>query len=692
MGSPLKFVDYFRNEVTLGDNQNLYFGDAPDISMKFVDGTGLTIVGLNTAENLILGSASYAMNLTVFGTLTFGASDEGMDVKFWGDTAGSYWEWDADNDTVNLVNGKLVIASTWIADTVGRPLGVELTLSVMGGNYVNAIKGYVDASSGGTIGLLSAVNCEIKMPTAACAGAFYPLEIEWVGQTSTAFGRPGTGSSSGFIYMAASGTVTDFDSDGMLMTINGLSSGGSNLFSTGTLRISISDTLYYLPLSTVAATFTTNYLIHSTLVTDASAVGTAAVVIEGGLGVAKKLHVGDDIVATTSTGADVNVNGIFELLTVSGNCTGSVCGLRVKAQCDGTARTIGNFYGANVDARLGANASDALSGIMAGLQVAVSTGLSTTGSLWVYGINIDLSEAGGARATAIKAFIDFQDYDYDGSFPCQHLFDVGGSASRCSTGTSGDIEYNTTLHILVNTADRYIPLSTVEGTYTTAFPIATTYASGIGFSSVFTADTSGYSGVRNVSSFSLTAAGVHKGIQSDVTYNVTGRATSIGVAGKVILGGSADFTGGAGYMWGVQGQMHFTDGCTINNEGSVWAGGRFVLTEDSGAGGWTHTDGHLCVVLIDSLLESSVTLSTGQKSLLRIGNWGQQSNFCTFDSTFHVYGRHTDHLFYFFDCDAADSFITAETSDPSGEQTHKIKVYLNNGSLTRYIMLYTDPS
>jgi len=140
-----------------------------------------------------------------------------------------------------------------------------------------------------------------------------------------------------------------------------------------------------------------------------------------------------------------------------------------------SARTIGNFYGANIDARL-VHANDALSGIMAGLQVAVSLGECTTGSLWVYGVNIDLSEAGGARATDIKAFINFQDYDYAGTYRCANLFDVGGSASRASTGTSGDLVYNETLKILVNTADRYIPLSTVEGTYTSAYPVSLSYA------------------------------------------------------------------------------------------------------------------------------------------------------------------------------------------------------------------------
>jgi len=167
--------------------------------------------------------------------------------------------------TMTHSTDKLTVASTWTAAAVGRPFGVNLTLNVTGGNYVNALKGYVECGTGGgTIGLLSAVNCEIKMPNAACAGAFYPLEVEWVGQASTAFGLPGTGSQSGFIYMAASGTVTDFDSDGVLMAINGLTTGSTKLFSTGTLRISIADTLYYLPLSTVNATFTTAYPIATT--------------------------------------------------------------------------------------------------------------------------------------------------------------------------------------------------------------------------------------------------------------------------------------------------------------------------------------------------------------------------------------------------------------------------------------------
>ena len=136
--------------------------------------------------------------------------------------------------------------------------------------------------------------------------------------------------------------------------------------------------------------------------------------------------------ANKSTGATVNVNGIYEILTVTGDCSGTVCGIRARATVDGTARTIENFFGGNFDARL-QNAGDRITGIMAGLQVATSLGLMDVGAPWAYGINIDLTESGGARASNFKAFIDFQDYDFDGSYFCKSLFDIGGGGNRAAT-------------------------------------------------------------------------------------------------------------------------------------------------------------------------------------------------------------------------------------------------------------------
>jgi len=182
-----------------------------------------------------------------------------------------------------------------------------------------------------------------------------------------------------------------------------------------------------------------------------------------------------------------------------------------------------------------------------------------------------------------------------------------------------------------------------------------------------------------------------KAMRCDLTYKpaTSGCAVPIAIAGKIILDGN--FTGGAGYCWGIQAQMHFADGCIINDEGACFVALRAVLTEDS-KDGWTSTDGWLAALRVESLLQTNVTTASNPKALQQIGNWGGSSNFCTFDGVFMVYGRYCENLFWFYDCDADDSFITAETSDPVGEWTHKIKVHLNNGNLTRYIMLCTDPT
>lgn len=223
----------------------LYLGEAG----KVEDTTGTTyrqVVGRLLARDRIM--------------LDLNENQMGSDMYF---ASGAIIDFDSADITMTHSAGKITVASTWAtAGRTGRPFGVELTLTGNSGNYVNALKGYVDASAGGTTGLLSAVNCEIKMPTAACAGAFYPLEVEWVGQTSTSFGAPGTGSQSGFIYIAASGTVTDLDDDGVFMSLNGLTAEASHLLSLDmhTLRCTIDNGTYtkYLVMSIAE-----NYISHS---------------------------------------------------------------------------------------------------------------------------------------------------------------------------------------------------------------------------------------------------------------------------------------------------------------------------------------------------------------------------------------------------------------------------------------------
>ena len=119
--------------------------------------------------------------------------------------------------------GDLGFFETWVTpgDT-GRPLESKLITDVLLGGWANGLKGYVDCNdTGGSVGLLSGVNGEIRLPDGAGRGAYYSLEGEMVFQTSSTI-TP-WGSDAGFIYLGASGAgIADFDSDGKFMLITGL--------------------------------------------------------------------------------------------------------------------------------------------------------------------------------------------------------------------------------------------------------------------------------------------------------------------------------------------------------------------------------------------------------------------------------------------------------------------------------------
>lgn len=124
--------------------------------------------------------------------------------------------------------------------------------------------------------------------------------------------------------------------------------------------------------------------------------------------------------------------------------------------------------------------------------------------------------------------------------------------------------------------------------------------------------------------FTLATVGVHKAIQGTVTYTpaTSGYATSIGLAGKVALAGN--FTGGTGYMWGVQGQLDLGTSRTINNASSVLAGIRGIISGTTPV--LTDAD-EICAVYADNLCATDMEgLASGQSSLFRGHNAGGKMN------------------------------------------------------------------
>ena len=130
--------------------------------------------------------------------------------------------------------GDLGYFEVWeTAGETGRPFESRLITDVLLGNYANGLKGYVDCNdTGGSIGLLSGVNGEIRLPNAAGRGAYFGLESEVVLQEDSRI-TP-FGSTAGFLYLGASGHadgLADFNADGVFMTIVGLTPAATHLLS-----------------------------------------------------------------------------------------------------------------------------------------------------------------------------------------------------------------------------------------------------------------------------------------------------------------------------------------------------------------------------------------------------------------------------------------------------------------------------
>lgn len=91
----------------------------------------------------------------------------------------------------------------------------------------------------------------------------------------------------------------------------------------------------------------------------------------------------------------------------------------------------------------------------------------------------------------------------------------------------------------------------------------------------------GFIDSRRIKGFRFVAtSGAGKGIDNEVIYDpvTSGHGTPIGLAGKATLATGKEFSGGVGYMWGVQGQLHFEDGATLDEATSIFSALRGVIT------------------------------------------------------------------------------------------------------------------
>ena len=98
-----------------------------------IDGTTIGHTSDGDLMTLVSGG------LTLAGTLTVGANTAGHDVKLFGNTSGSYLEWDESEDRLHLVGGAYVNQPVPATGTTTEDATVTLDLSL--GNYFNVLLG-----------------------------------------------------------------------------------------------------------------------------------------------------------------------------------------------------------------------------------------------------------------------------------------------------------------------------------------------------------------------------------------------------------------------------------------------------------------------------------------------------------------------------------------------------------------------
>ncbi len=172
-------------------------------------------------------------------------------------------------------------------------------------------------------------------------------------------------------------------------------------------------------------------------------------------------------------------------------------------------------------------------------------------------------------------------------------------------------------------------------------------------------------------------SGAFKAVVSELSYEPVqgGYGTPIAVVGKVSLGEGAEFTGSQGAMYGVQGQLNFMDGATVNDATSIFAALRGVITSE-GTPVFT-TASVIAGLYIDNLCAVDITGGQFGSALAALTNHGS-----AIDHAIFIYGERVGaEITNLFSIQGDTDFITA-TAHAAGAEA-KIKMLW--GSTVYYI-------
>ena len=370
------------NAISLSGTANVFVtATVADIFIN--DGaSALTTTGLITSGTLDVNGASQ-----FDGAVSVGVDDTGHDVKFFGDAASAYMLWDASADDLKLVGAAGL--------TVAGDIDIDGTSNL----DVVDIDGAVDMASTLLVtGVLTTTATQV-----ATGGITSGSNI--VSDTDSTDDLGTTGVRWANLFVDAITATDQITATGFTGTLDGILGSGAAAAATVT-------------------TLDTSGAVNLNLVTDSTSSTSGALIIDGGVGIAKKLFVGTDLDVDGTTNLDaVDIDGAVNMAT-----TALVTGVLTT-----TAATVFNGgFASNADSLVGTDKKIKFR------DAAIYINSSTDGQLdivadteiQIAATTIDINGAINASGEIIAASLDISgNADIDGTLETDGLT-VGGVAAK----------------------------------------------------------------------------------------------------------------------------------------------------------------------------------------------------------------------------------------------------------------------
>ena len=370
------------NAISLSGTANV-FVTATVADLFINDGaSALTTTGLITSGTLDVNGASQ-----FDGAVSVGVDDTGHDVKFFGDAASAYMLWDASADDLKLVGAAGL--------TVAGDIDIDGTSNL----DVVDIDGAVDMASTLLVtGVLTTTATQV-----ATGGITSGSNI--VSDTDSTDDLGTTGVRWANLFVDAITATDQITATGFTGTLDGILGSGAAAAATVT-------------------TLDTSGAVNLNLVTDSTSSTSGALIIDGGVGIAKKLFVGTDLDVDGTTNLDaVDIDGAVNMAT-----TALVTGVLTT-----TAATVFNGgFASNADSLVGTDKKikfrDAAIYINSSADGQLDIVADT--EIQIAATTIDINGAINASGEIIAASLDISgNADIDGTLETDGLT-VGGVAAK----------------------------------------------------------------------------------------------------------------------------------------------------------------------------------------------------------------------------------------------------------------------